>query len=228
MLQKALQYEYPHLSATQAPSKQTATGRKNRAKDAEAAEGTQEPKFVHREWRSASFGIKKTAGKEYGNAIHGAMQFVRYDACGDAEQVQQELYRLVKQGFLRQEQADMVAVDKIAAFFSTEIGCMLRRGVPHVREFKFSILDDAQKYGDGLEGEQILLQGVVDCALLEADGITVLDFKTDYVTEETVAAVAGRYRPQLETYAEAMKRIYRSPIKKRLIYFFRLNRFVEV
>lgn len=228
MLQKALQYEYPHLSATQAPSKQTATGRKNRAKDAEAAEGTQEPKFVHREWRSASFGIKKTAGKEYGNAIHGAMQFVRYDACGDAEQVQQELYRLVKQGFLRQEQADMVAVDKIAAFFSTEIGCMLRQGVPHVREFKFSILDDAQKYGDGLEGEQILLQGVVDCALLEADGITVLDFKTDYVTEETVAAVAGRYRPQLETYAEAMERIYRSPIKKRLIYFFRLNRFVEV
>jgi len=55
---------------------------------------------------------------------------------------------------------------------------------------------------DDLDGEKVLLQGVVDCALLEEDGITILDFKTDYVTEETIEVVADHYRPQVQTYAE--------------------------
>ena len=80
----------------------------------------------------------------------------------------------------------LVDCKKIAAFFATDIGQKLRSGTSCLREFKFSILDDGNHYGDGLEDEQVLLQGVVDCALLEADGITVLDFKTDFVTEDTV------------------------------------------
>ena len=91
--------------------------------------------------------------------------------------------------------------------------------------YKFSILDDGEKYGSGLEGERVLLQGVVDCALLEPDGITVLDFKTDRVTEETLPQVAARYRLQLETYAEALARIFQQPIKAKYLYFFHLNRF---
>ena len=74
----------------------------------------------------------------------------------------------------------------------------------------------------------MLLQGVVDCALLEADGITVVDFKTDYVTEETLAAKAESYRPQVETYGEALSRIYEMPIKGQYLYFFRLDRFVAI
>ena len=74
----------------------------------------------------------------------------------------------------------------------------------------------------------MLLQGVVDCALLEADGISVVDFKTDYVTEDTVDAAVARYRVQVETYAEALRRIYGKPIKAAYLYFFRLNRFVKI
>ena len=64
--------------------------------------------------------------------------------------------------------------------------------------------------------------------LLEQDGITVLDFKTDYVTEDTVRARAEYDRPQLEAYSEALGRIYEMPVKARYLYFFRLNRFVPV
>ena len=228
ILKSALEYKYPYPAAIHAPSKQTATDRKGRQKDTEAAENTQGPKFAKREWRAASFDSKKLAGKEYGNAIHAAMQFIRYECCDDVFQVRQEVARMVAQGFLKQEQGEIVACDKIAEFFATEIGKKLRTGTPCVREFKFSILDDGKNYGDGLEGEQILLQGVVDCALLEEDGITILDFKTDHVTEETFSDVVERYRAQVEVYGEAMGRIYKSPIKKKLLYFFRLNRFAEI
>ena len=79
-----------------------------------------------------------------------------------------------------------------------------------------------------MEDEQVLLQGVVDCALLEEDGITVLDFKTDRVTEETLPQTVRRYRLQLDTYADALSRIYEMPVKGKFLYFFHRNQFVEV
>ena len=227
-LKTALSFRYAHIPATQAPSKQTATGRKGRIKDAEAAEDTQEPRNLERSWRRPSFLSSQVEGKARGSAIHAALQYLCYESCGSVEDVKQEIQRLVAQGFLKQEQGEMVDCGKIAAFFATDIGRKLRSGTPYLREFKFSILDDGSHYGDGLEGEQVLLQGVVDCALLEPDGITVVDFKTDHVTEETVAARAAHYRPQVETYGEALSRIYEMPIKAQYLYFFQLDRFVLV
>ena len=89
-------------------------------------------------------------------------------------------------------------------------------------------MDDGSNYGENLSREQVLLQGVVDCALLEPDGITIVDFKTDYVKEETLAAVTERYCTQVETYGDALSRIYEMPVKAKYLYFFGLNRFVEV
>jgi len=225
-LREALVFRYPYTAATQAPSKQTATGRKGRLKDAEAAENTREPLMQNRSWRRPSFHSGKIEGKTIGNAIHNAMQYIRYEACESEEAVQREITRLVETGFLTQEQGKLVDCSRIARFFATEIGGKLRTGTPHLREFKFSILDRGEHYAEGLEGEQVLLQGVVDCALLEEDGITVLDFKTDNVTEETVAERTEYYRLQLETYSDALSRIYEKPVKARYVYFFRLNRFV--
>lgn len=224
-LQEALSFRYAHPGATQAPSKQTATQRKGRIKDQEAAENTQEPKAASRSWRKPSFRDQGPQGKAYGSAIHAALQYIRYEACTGEAAVKAEIDRLVRERFITDEQGRMVNCEKIAKFFSTELGKKLRTSPDVLREFKFSILDDAREYGDGLEGEQVLLQGVVDCALLEPDGITIVDFKTDHVTEETLLRVTDRYRPQVNTYAEALRRIFRKPIKGQYLYFFHLNRF---
>ena len=227
-LAKALQFSYGHAAATRAPSKQTATGRKGRIKDEEAAEHTGIPKHPERSWRRPAFLEQSHRGKAYGSAIHAALQYIRYEACHSEEAVRSEVNRLVAEGFLTPEQGGMVRCDAIAAFFQSPIGRKLRNGTSHIREFKFSILDDGSHYGEDLEGEQVLLQGVVDCALLEEDGITVIDFKTDRVTEETLPAVTERYRPQVQTYGEALGRIYEMPIKAQYLYFFQLKQFVEV
>ena len=68
----------------------------------------------------------------------------------------------------------------------------------------------------------------MDCAIVESDGITVLDFKTDYVTDETLPTVTQRYKLQVETYKEALSRIYGKKIKRAVLYFFHLGQFVDV
>lgn len=223
MLKSTLTFRYGHCAATHAPSKQTATGRKGRIKDEEAAENA--PVQSHRTWRRPSFLSAETRGKAYGRAIHAAMQYIRYEACGSEAAVSREIDRLVEEGYLSKEQGELVNRKQIARFFATEMGRKLSSGVPCLREFKFSILDDGSHYGENLEGEQVLLQGVVDCAILEGDGITILDFKTDYVTEDTIGEAAERYRSQVEVYGEALSRIYEKPIQGKYLYFFHLNRF---
>jgi ATP-dependent helicase/nuclease subunit A len=121
----------------------------------------------------------------------------------------------------------MVECDRLARFFDTEIGMRLRTSENVLREFKFSVLDDGAAFDQALAGEKILLQGVVDCALMDDDGIVVMDFKTDRVSEDTIAHTAQRYWPQVEAYAEALSRIFEKPVKAKMLYFFHMDQFVE-
>ena len=221
----SLGFAYPYAAAVQAPSKQTATQRKGREKDKEAAEKAQEPKTALRTWREPSFRSGTVQGKDYGSAIHAALQYIRYEECTSEERVSGEIERLVSQRYLTREQGDLVDCRRIANFFTTELGCRLREGEV-LREFKFSILDDAGSYDTSLAGEQVLLQGVVDCALLEPDGITVLDFKTDRVDAQTLPQRTAHYKPQVDAYAQALQRIYQMPVKRKYLYFFHLEQLV--
>jgi ATP-dependent helicase/nuclease subunit A len=225
-LERDLSFEYPYIAATKAPSKRTATQLKGRDKDREAAENTAVRRKI--KFRSPSFLKAEPNSKEYGTAIHAFMQYVRYSACNTVSDVKNEIRRLTDRKLLTQEQADAINPDHILAFFATELGRKLCQGCEVIREFKFSILDDGEAYVDGMIGERVLLQGVVDCALIEEDGIILLDFKSDRVTENTIFSVAESYRPQVATYARALERIFAKPVKSAQLYFFRLNRFVDI
>lgn len=221
----ALSFQYPYAAATVTPSKQTATQKKGRMKDQEVAENADEPKPVLRAWRKPSFLAESRDGKTYGSAIHAVLQYIRYSACTDADAIKTEVRRLVEQRYITPEHGELADCEMLARFFSSELGTRLCTHDQVLREFKFSILDDAAAYAPNVSNETVLLQGVVDCALIEDDGITVLDFKTDRVTEDTIDAVTLHYRPQVETYAEALSRIYELPVKAKALYFFHMDRF---
>ena len=73
--------------------------------------------------------------------------------------------------------------------------------------------------------EQVLLQGVIDCAFLERGRFTVLDFKTDAKDPE---ALAERYRPQLRLYARAVELMTGIPCGECLLYSFHRGREIVV
>ena len=219
-IQKTLGFVYPFAAATKSPSKQTATQIKGREKDAEIAEATSAYKQYAKHFRRATFSGKAENGLMRGNAFHAVMQHLRYDCCTGSDGVRKEIERLTQEGYITKEQADMVNPEKIVRFFHTQIGQKMIAGKKVLREFKFSILDDAGQYAPGVDGEQVLLQGVVDCALIDEDGITVIDFKTDRVSLDRTSEAAQHYRPQVEAYAKALKRMYQMPVKSVILYFF--------
>lgn len=223
-LQEALAFSYPYATATAFPSKQTATQLKGRAKDQEASEDTPGHKRLYT-WRKPSFVEKSADPLAIGTATHKALQYLRPTAQNDLEA---ELRNLCDQGRLTEDALLLIDRDVLRKFYRSPLGQKLIESQNVLREFKFSILVSGTDFDKTLTEDKVLLQGVVDCAILEDDGITVIDFKTDKVTENTVLEKAEEYRLQVMAYADALSQIYRLPIKRAVLYFLRIGREVDM
>lgn len=219
-LERLLDYRYPYLAASRLPSKLTATQLKGRQLDEEIAELAQPAVRERRRVPPAFLEEKTLTPAEAGTALHLAMQFLRYESCGSLAEIEAELARLRAEEYLTQQQAQAVDPEKILRFFDSPLGKRVRSAPKIRREFKFSLLLDAAVFDKAAEGEQILLQGVTDCCLIEPDGVAVLDFKTDRIPHGGEAARAAHYRGQLDGYALALARIFGMPVKEKILYFF--------
>lgn len=209
--------EYPFREHTRQESKVTAT----QLKDVQQEEGSGKERFAPiPKYMKPNFAEKKLSPTERGTAIHMAMQYITYELCTDIHGIQKELERLVSQRFITQQQADVIPPEKILRFFQSPLGQRVLSADRVIREFKFSILEDAGKYDPVLFGEKLLLQGVTDCCLVEDDSLTILDFKSDNITLDRQAARAEHYRGQLDAYADALSRIFDLPVKDKILYFF--------
>ena len=222
-LMEALLWQYPHSAAVTMPSKLTATQMKGRVLDQEAAEEAPKPLDRRPEpIARPSFVAKETGltASERGSALHLAMQYLSLEGEHTPQAIAAELDRLEAEGFLTPLQRAAVDPAVPAAFFASPLGRQVLEAEQVFREFKFSILTSASDYGPGLEGEEVLLQGVIDCWFAGEDGLTVLDFKSDRVRPGGERERAELYRPQLETYSRALERVTGQKVRRRLLWFF--------
>ncbi len=228
-LQRCFGWQYPY-AVTDIPSKITATQLKGRAKDQEAAEQTPPPAaptaapLYRPQFAAETMGL--TAAQR-GTALHQVMEYLDFARTGSREELSAQIAQLAQEEYITPLQAQAVDVERFAAFFRSPLGQQVTRAQVH-REFKFSLLVPAREYYPAAQGEELLLQGVVDCWFETDEGITVLDFKSDRVSEQNVARRAGEYRPQLQVYANALEKLTGRPVVRRVLWFFALDRAVEV
>ncbi|MDD6022868.1 MAG: helicase-exonuclease AddAB subunit AddA [Oscillospiraceae bacterium] len=229
LLLKGLKWEYDHMEAALTPSKLTATQQKGRNLDSESAEDTvQTPRKITLQrpaFMQETTGLSPT---EKGTANHLFLQYADFVHLTDTDGAISELDRLVDEEFLTEQQAQAVRPEAMVRLFRSPLGQRMLNCQELIREFKFSLLMEAENYYTGLDGEKVLLQGVVDAAILEPDGITVIDFKTDRVTEDSVLARAEHYRGQLTSYRKALERIFQRPVKEMILYFLSIGREVTL
>ena len=218
---------YAHSAACAYPSKLTATQLKGRAVDEELPQTA----LYRAPLRFTKPSFDKSCGlspAERGTAMHLAMEHLPYDAMGRVESIRQELERLVSLDYMTEEQADAVCVEQLMNFYTSSLGQRVRSAESLVREFKFSVLDKAERYDKALQAEEILLQGVADCCLMEDDGLVIIDFKTDRIRSGEENDRAEAYRGQLAAYANALSRIFEKPVKECILYFFATGQSVSV
>ncbi|KXT79561.1 ATP-dependent nuclease, subunit A [Streptococcus sp. DD11] len=105
-----------------------------------------------------------------------------------------------------------VNLDKIAAFFDSDLGKLLIQHKDKLRrEAPFAMLKT-----DDASGQKFVVRGILDGYLLFADRIVLFDYKTDKFRHPS--ELTERYRSQLTLYAEALSRSYGiSAIEKYLV-----------
>ena len=116
----------------------------------------------------------------------------------------------------------------VARFLGSPLAERIRQADRVWREYRFALLTDAALYDEAVSGEELLLQGVVDCAFETPQGLTVVDFKTDRITPEETAARAEHYRPQLEAYALALGKVLEKEVTEKVLYFFHTDSTVNL
>ncbi len=229
-LQVAPMLVYPEAFLADIPAKLTATGVKRTYKAEEAAEDTPVPP---REMvlRRPFFEKRPLTAAERGTAHHLFLQFARYEGLDTCAGVEQEIARLRSLKILSEEQADAVEPKRILRFFHSSLYQTILASGTVRREFKFSVLVPAAYFDKAAERapeEKVLLQGVIDCLMESEEGFTVVDFKTDRVSEEEAYARAESYREQLDAYRLAVETVFGKPVIRQVLFFLAIGVEVEV
>ncbi|OAT72044.1 helicase-exonuclease AddAB subunit AddA [Parageobacillus thermoglucosidasius] len=166
---------------------------------------------------------------EKGTAMHIVMRHVDFTAPITEEAVREQIAKLVQMELLTHEQAEAVDVSSIVAFFDTEIGKRLCAASEVQREVPFSLALSAKEvYGDGVGGERkILVQGVIDCLFADENGLVLIDFKTDAITNrfaggwhEAKQVMISRYKTQMQLYCRAVEQIWKMNVDECYLYLF--------
>lgn len=139
-------------------------------------------------------------------------------------------------GFLQEETAggrlsgeylQAVREQKILGFLSSGLGWRMWRAHREgrlYREQPFVLGIDAKRLGGGFpDRETVLIQGIIDVFFVEADGLVLLDYKTDSV--RSMKELWNRYETQLDYYEEALVKIMGQPVKEKILYSFHLEEY---
>ena len=207
------------------PAKMTATGLKKGYKAAETVEETKAERPAI-ELRRPDFEqrVHGLTPAERGTAHHLFMQFCDFDACANGK-VEEEIERLRIHCILSEEQADAVEPARIHRFFTSHLYRKQMCKGEIRREFKFSVTVPVSNYYPEASsvGDEVLLQGVIDCLSETEEGFMIIDFKTDRVGRNYIQERAEQYRTQLDAYQVAVEKIFGKPVLSRALYFFTAN-----
>ena len=219
------QLVYPHLAAAALPSKLTPTGAAKRLPDSGTAVGA--PRRV----RVQPFEEQPLPRQDAllrGTAFHRALEYLTpADGATDAA-LSGALDALAASGKLTAEQRGMLDQRQILAFLQSPLCARTAAAEQVLREYEFAALIPADSILHNGVQDRVLLNGAMDLLLMEEDGLTIVDFKTDRVTEETAEARAQHHRLQLSLYALAAEEICQKPVKETWVWFLRLGKGIRL
>lgn len=167
------------------------------------------------------------SGAQRGTALHKALQYITPAADQTTATLRREIDAFVCQGLLSREEAKLVYVPVLAAFCQSDIGRRMAESPELHREYPFTVLlAGGDPLPEAETGEQILIQGVIDCLFREDDAWILVDYKSDRL--ETADAFRSRYAVQLALYKRAVEQITHRPVEETYIYSLHLQQEIRL
>ncbi len=217
---------YPFLAATHQAGKTTVTRIRrqwNEPGDAESGQlfpdgrGPQTPRTA-----------QGLSAAEIGIAHHLFFQRLDLERARTVEGLTEEADRLAALGEISAEERRVLRLDRVLGFWSSPVGrAILERRAEVHRELEFTAAFSASELKELASAEAaapagddlVVVQGIVDLAVIGAEAIWIIDYKSDQLRENAVKERARHYRPQVELYRRALARSHARPVTRVWLHF---------
>ncbi len=230
LLKSRLEFSYPHAALCRLPAKLSVSALYPQVLDDTDEDITEVERYrrdkaelhlpgkgIRPEFIS---GAERDGASKRGIATHMFFQFCDLDSLAE-QGAEAELRRLREESFLSERDCERVILSEVELFRSSELFAEMRRARSILREFRFNVKLPAEMFATdpdrvaAIRGEELLVQGVIDCLYEDAEGrYHLVDYKTDRLTERerqsddlAAARLKRDHATQLSYYAEAVKRI---------------------
>ncbi|MBP5657168.1 MAG: UvrD-helicase domain-containing protein [Clostridia bacterium] len=225
VFRRALEFEYPEPMSSKVPAKAAVSElRKGILEDDEYTRSISASECE----KVPSFASVRDDAASIGTSTHLFMQFASFENVL-ANGVENETERLVSAGMIAA--ADAARVDKraLGVFFASPLCREIMESPRVMREKRFNIIEDSALLS-GVAGENVMIQGVIDCFFQNPDGTyTVVDYKTDRVKrEDGEETLKARHSMQILYYCRAIERMTGGKVSRAVLWSFSLGRAVEV
>ncbi len=229
-LEHHLTYEYEHLADVGLHTKATVSELKRAGQPVEEFSEEEQPVDLFAQWKST--GQQEQPEKQVmeraarrGTAYHRVLELLDFTTAVSLKDVQNQIQEMVTSGKISEENARMVRPGEIWKFVQTKTGKRMTRAQSKRqshREQQFVMGVPAREMHMGDSDELVLIQGIIDVWLEEEDGMVLIDYKTDHVSDGEI--LVKRYKVQLDYYQRALEQMTGKRVKERIIYSLALQK----
>ncbi len=207
--QANLDYVYPNIAKTVLPMKVSV----GEIAKAPHAVSLRKPDFVKQQHFSAA----QKGTQMHLFAQHSDILLARTNLASEIERLHEK--GIVDKKLLNRKQ--------IETFVNSPVATVMLNAEKIYKEKEFLVSANARTVltENSFEGEEILVQGVIDCLVMNGRNAVVIDYKTDRV--ENMDQLYQRYLKQLEMYRFAAESLYETDSVKCIIYSFYLGEYIE-
>ncbi len=161
-----------------------------------------------------------TSGTDRGTLYHRVLELIDLTRVYSREDLQAELSQLVSRNKLSEDDVKKLKQDYIYNFVSSKVAARMRKaqilGVLHKEQQFVMGMNASEVIKETDSDDLILIQGIIDVYFEEEDGLVLLDYKSDLVSEEE--QLVRRYRVQLSYYKRALEQMLNRRVKEMIIY----------
>ncbi|MBQ7467072.1 MAG: UvrD-helicase domain-containing protein [Clostridia bacterium] len=142
------------------------------------------------------------------------------------EEIKTQVYGLKEDGVISAEELTLVNFDGIGKLLkNNEFQNLLTDADKILKEKEFFMwIDSADVDSSAKAGDKVVVQGIVDLAIIKNGKIIIVDYKTGFINDEKLEA----YAKQVRLYATAISKSYKMDIDKMFIASINTGKIIEI
>ncbi|HIX69089.1 MAG TPA: helicase-exonuclease AddAB subunit AddA [Candidatus Anaerostipes excrementavium] len=223
-LWKEFSYQYANLAETKGQLKYSVSEIKRMS---QAAESRQEEPMLspfEEEPRIPKFisGQEKVSAVSRGTAIHKVFELLDMSQNYTYRDLDEKIHQWVEQGAIDAAYDPVIRRKNILAFLQSDLGKRIQKAAQNQKvskEKQFVMGVPFSEMADAPDSDSyVVVQGIIDLYFEEEDGLVLVDYKTDRISQEGTRTFFERYQTQLDYYRKALEQMTGKNVKECYIY----------